>query len=84
MVSIQMKTHVGPDGTLHLQVPTSFRETDLEVLVVLHPIPAEEADSATDDLGWPAGFFEETFGCLADDPIERLPQEDYEVREPIQ
>jgi len=26
-------------------------------------------------------FFEKTAGCLADDPIERAPQEDYEIRE---
>ena len=26
---------------------------------------------------WPPHFFEETYGCLADDPIERLPQGNY-------
>jgi hypothetical protein len=33
--------------------------------------------------GWPAGFFERTYGILADDPIERLPQGDYEEREDL-
>jgi hypothetical protein len=30
---------------------------------------------------WPQNFFEKTAGCLADDPIERAPQGDYEIRE---
>ncbi|MDM8566859.1 hypothetical protein QUF74_14550 [Candidatus Halobeggiatoa sp. HSG11] len=29
---------------------------------------------------WPADFFEKTAGCLADEPIERASQGDYEVR----
>jgi hypothetical protein len=33
--------------------------------------------------GWPEGFFEETLGSLANDPIERLPQGSYERREPL-
>ena len=36
-----------------------------------------------DAMGWPVGFFEETFGSLADDPIERLPQREYDRREPL-
>ncbi|MFO5529293.1 MAG: hypothetical protein ACLBM1_15965 [Cuspidothrix sp.] len=28
-----------------------------------------------EELGWPAGFFEETAGCLADGPIQRYPQD---------
>jgi hypothetical protein len=27
-----------------------------------------------EELGWPAGFFEETAGCLADDPIQTRQQ----------
>jgi len=30
---------------------------------------------------WPAGFFEQTYGALAADPIERLPQGAYPERE---
>ena len=28
-----------------------------------------------DKNGWPLSFIEDTYGCFADDPIERLPQE---------
>lgn len=34
--------------------------------------------------GWPPGFFERTYGSLADDPIERPPQGEYEERDEIE
>lgn len=34
--------------------------------------------------GWPPGFFERTYGALADDPIERPPQGDHEMRDEIE
>lgn len=33
--------------------------------------------------GWPPGFIERTYGSLADDPIERPPQGDFEERDAI-
>jgi len=32
---------------------------------------------------WPPDFFEETACCLANDPIERAPQSDYEIRDSL-
>ena len=72
MVSIHLKTHAGPDGTVILTVPTEFRETDLDVLVVLKPVSApsqKSNDMATD---WPAGLFAETFGSFEEEPLVRL------------
>ena len=37
-----------------------------------------------EELGWPSGFFEVTAGCLADDPIQRYPQGEYEEREQLE
>jgi hypothetical protein len=34
-------------------------------------------------LGWPRGYFDKTAGSLADDPIERGSQEEYEEREEL-
>jgi hypothetical protein len=40
-----------------------------------------EGDGERDPLmpspGWPAGYFEETYGALAEDPLERPPQGDF-------
>lgn len=37
-----------------------------------------------EELGWPAGFFEQTAGCLQDEPLVRYPQGEYEIREPLE
>ena len=71
MISIQTRTHVGVDGTLSVQVPTTLREMDVDVMLIVQPIP--DSSPSLEEMDWPPGFFEETFGCLADDPIERLP-----------
>ncbi len=67
METIKVKTHVGDDGILRLEVPTGLSNRELEVLVVLQPLQIE----AVDEMGWPIGFFDRTYGALADDPIER-------------
>ncbi len=81
MISIQTKTRIGPDGTLRVQVPTTLRETEVEVMLVVQPLL--EAKSASEDLGWPPGFFEQTFGAFREEPLERLPQGDFEQREEL-
>lgn len=46
---------------------------------------AEAAQLKTpEELGWPPNFFEQTAGCLQDDPLVRYPQGEYEVREPLE
>ena len=77
METLKLKAHVGEDGLLKLEIPTSQRNREIEVLVVMQPINSEETDS----LGWPRGFFDRTYGALADDPIERPEQLPLEVRD---
>lgn len=82
MHSITIRSHVGSDGILQLQLPVDLRDTDLEVTVTVRPIPPELDRKLGVDLGWPEGFFAETAGALAsDDSFIRHPQGDYEVRE---
>jgi hypothetical protein len=78
METIKLKTHVGSDGVLKLEVPVSVKDTDLEVVMVMHP-----SETPVDELGWPVGFFDKTYGSLADDPIERPPQGQYETRDEV-
>ncbi len=80
MEAIKVKTHVGSDGILKLEVPVAVSDREVEVIVVLQPLETE----AVDALGWPIGYFEETYGSLADDPIERGPQGEHEVRDEIE
>ena len=86
MQTITLRSYVGKDGILKLQVPTGLSNVDLEILLVLQPV-AKKVDTATveetDAYGWPIGFFEETSGCLADDPISIDYEGDFEVRDEL-
>lgn len=68
METIKLKLHAGQDGLLKFAVPATPNQT-YEVIVLLNAIGSEPLD----EFGWPIGFFEETYGSLADDPIERGP-----------
>lgn len=75
--AVQLHSHVGADGVLKIEVPVGVKDTDLDVLLIVSP--ADAAARPTDG-NWPPSFFENTFGCLAESPIERPPQDAYETR----
>ena len=60
-------------------------EVTVEVTVLVLPFSAGAAPATPtpEELGWPSGFFEATEGALRDDPLERLPQGNYEEREEL-
>jgi len=82
MQSILLNSRVGHDGILKLNVPVGFQDAELEVVIVVQPITSSQG--LTDASGWPSGFFEQTFGCLRDDPIIRESQGEYEIRVELQ
>ena len=84
MQSIKLRSHVGQDGILNLRVPVEVTETDVEVIVVVQDLAPATSLSTPESLKWPAGFFEQTFGCLKDDPIVRGEQGEYESRDELQ
>jgi len=80
METVKVRTHTDSSGTLRLELPTELVSRDIEVLVVFQPIQG----GPFDDLGWPIGYFEETYGSFAADPLERGPQGEFETREPLE
>lgn len=42
MQSIQLKTHVGEDGLLKVQMPPEIKDMELDVMVVFQPSPKVE------------------------------------------
>jgi hypothetical protein len=40
-------------------------------------------DKEAEALGWPPGYFEQTYGAFRDEPLERGPQGEYPVREEL-
>ena len=80
METIKLTTRIDSTGKLHLELPTKLANQQVEILIVLQPVKEEQ----TDETGWPVGYFEETYGICADDPIERGDQGTFEIREPIE
>jgi hypothetical protein len=74
MQTIKLETYVGQDGILKLELPPELANRNLEVLVVIQP---------KEKKGWPPGYFERTAGALADDPLERPVQGEYEERDEL-
>ncbi len=74
MEARKLKAHIGHDGILRLDVPMGIADVDCDVVVTVPPMMTTEE--------WNQ-FVDRTAGSLADDPIERLPQGDYEQRDPI-
>ena len=59
--SVQIESRVGKDGVLTLHVPLALSDADSEVLITIQPKLPHSA--------WPPGYFEQTYGCFADDPL---------------
>jgi len=42
METMKLRSHIGTDGILLLQMPAEFKDTSVEVVVVVQPLPSEE------------------------------------------
>jgi hypothetical protein len=83
--AIRQKAIVGKNGRIEILSSDLPMGARIEIIVLIEALPPVEygLHAATDKSSkeWPSDFFEKTAGCLADDPIERAPQGDYEIRE---
>jgi hypothetical protein len=77
METIRLKTHIGSDGLLRLEMPTDVKDVDAEVVVVY------SVAQGTAPSDWEQ-FVEETYGSLADDPLERPAELPLDVRDEIE
>jgi len=80
MQSFSLHARVSEDGILKIEIPTDLADTDVEVVVIFHPV-ITTADKAHPS--WPKDFFEKTVGSIPDFP-ERAPQGEYEVRDDLE
>ncbi len=81
MQSIQLKARVGSDGVLQVQMPSEYKDMDLETIVIFQPWSKRESVKTPEGSGWQPGFFEEVIGGWVGEPLVRESQGDYEVRE---
>jgi hypothetical protein len=76
METIKIRTHIGSDGLLKFELPVGIRDVDAEIVVVYSVQPASGGDDCET-------FINETYGILADDPIERPAELPFYVRDEI-
>lgn len=81
METIKLNTTIATNGRLMLDVATQLPPGAVEVVLV---VQALNDQLITDTNGWPLGYFEATYGALADDPIERPEQLPLEERDLIE
>ncbi|GAB1538220.1 hypothetical protein NUACC21_08780 [Scytonema sp. NUACC21] len=74
MRSIKIRSHVGADGMLHLNIPLGLTDRDVEIMVIYQPLETESKTKTPQELGWAPGFFENTFGAWEGEPLVREPQ----------
>ncbi|MBW4678756.1 MAG: hypothetical protein KME19_01405 [Microcoleus vaginatus WJT46-NPBG5] len=51
METMKLQAHIGTDGILQIQMPTDFKDTSVEVVVVLHPLSWEETQPKSNAWG---------------------------------
>jgi predicted Zn-dependent protease with MMP-like domain len=42
MKTMKLRSHIGSDGILLLQMPAEFKDTSVEVVVVVQTLPSQE------------------------------------------
>ncbi len=80
MQTITLKARADSNGMVKLEIPTDLADRDVEIVLVMQPLAIEPLD----DMGYPIGYFEETYGIFADDPLERNQPPSPDVRDEME
>lgn len=67
MQTITLRARSDEAGTVKLEIPTELADQEIEFVVVMQPVTAQPVDA----MGYPIGYFDETYGSFADEPLER-------------
>jgi hypothetical protein len=79
MQTITLKARADHNGVVKLEIPTNLADHEVEIVLVLQPITTEPVDA----MGYPIGYFEETYGSFGDEPLERNQPLEPDVRDEI-
>lgn len=80
MQTITLKAHADHDGIIKLEIPTNLSDHEVEIVLVVQPLATEPLD----DMGYPAAYFEDTYGSFADAPLERDQPAQFDVRDEVE
>jgi hypothetical protein len=67
MQTLTIKARSDDEGIVKLEIPTHLANREVEIVLVLHASEPEPVD----DMGYPIGYFEQTYGSFADEPLKR-------------
>jgi hypothetical protein len=73
---IRVTAKAGPDGCFHLKLSLDSPDQIYDVAVVIAEQLPEGRKPTSEELGWPAGYFEQTYGSIQDEAFtapERRP-----------
>ena len=84
-IALRQRLVVKPGGVIEIRSLELPVGSVAEVIVIVdEALPVESVPSQPDTATeWPHGFFEETFGCLRDEPLVREPQVEYDKRDEL-
>ncbi len=68
MKTLQFTTHIENNAQLHLTLPSEYANQDVELVVII-----QAHKETMERQNWLA-FINQSYGCLADDPLERPEQ----------
>jgi hypothetical protein len=77
MENIKIRSYVGQDGILHLDIPVEMANTEIEVTLTIQRVTPQQ------QRGWMTVFFEEVIGGWVGEPLTRPEQGEYETREQL-
>lgn len=77
MQTITLKAHADRDGIVKLEVPTTLIDREVEIVLVIQALTS----APLDDMGYPVGYFDETYGSFANAPLERQQPVQPDVRD---
>jgi hypothetical protein len=78
MSAIETVIMVEADGSAHIDAPTGLPVGRHRALLLVM-----DEDDARDANGWPVGFFAQTYGSCADDPLPEATAEPAQEREAL-
>ena len=80
MHTLRVMERTGKDGVLHVSVLLGIPDAEYDIVLVVQPKETKPAATTPEELGWPPGYFESTFGSIADETFVRHPQEEMPKR----
>ena len=86
---IQLAAKADPDGVLRLTIPVGGAGSEFEVAVIVSPRPTANGTptgnpKTPEELGWPPGYFESTYGSITDETFVAPPRRPPEPVEPLE